>query len=294
MLYILCMPTEAVSAAGNGLMLWYKQVLPALLPFSILSNILIYSNYLRYITKFLTPILRIFLPISEHGAFVVISGFLFGFPMGSKNCAELLHTGALTKEEANILFVMTNNISPVFISSYILQQQLQLQNLTLLSFVILFFPPLFWGSMELRKKRTDNLSKKRPASESKINFKIIDAGIMNGFETLTRLGGYIMLFSMTASMLQHLPLPATCSLCITGFTEITTGIRLLSTAALSKKLCYVLAMTFIAFGGISGIAQTSSMIKDTPLSLKYYICKKIQLSVISGCLAWCVAGLLHL
>ena len=61
-----------------------------------------------------------------------------------------------------------------------------------------------------------------------MNFKIIDTGIMDGFETLTRLGGYIMLFSMIASLLQKLPVPHIVTLILTGMVEITNGIAIAS------------------------------------------------------------------
>lgn len=286
--YILCFPKDAVAAAANGLSLWYDKVLPTLLPFAILSNILIYSNYLTYIVRYLAPPLRIFLPVSENGAFVLLSGFLFGFPMGSRNCAELLKCDRISKKEADVLFVITNNISPVFISSYIMYQQLAMPELTLLSLGILYLPPLFLGSFLLRNQSANDFVHKKPASGSQMNFKIIDTGIMNGFETLTRLGGYIMLFSMIASLVQKIPLPPLMEIVITGFTEITNGISALSEASLPSSSRYILAIAFTAFGGLSGIAQTSSMTKDTGLSLKKYILWKVFLTAISTLLAWFV------
>ncbi len=80
--YILVCPKDAVRAAADGLVLWYEQVLPTLLPFAILSNVLIYSNYLQYVTRYTAPVIRRLFPVSENGAFVLFSGFLFGFPMG--------------------------------------------------------------------------------------------------------------------------------------------------------------------------------------------------------------------
>lgn len=290
--YILFCPSDAVGSAADGLVLWYEKVLPTLLPFAILSNLLICSNYLQYITKYLGPVIRIFLPVSENGAFVILSGFLFGFPMGSRNCAELLKDGKISKKEADVLFIITNNISPVFISSYILQQQLAMPELTIISFLVLYLPPLLLGAILLTASHTGKnkaIIQKKPASGSQMNFKIIDAGIMNGFETLTRLGGYIMLFSMLASMVKKLPLPMLIKLFITGTTEITNGIRLLSEAPVNTAARYVLAMSFTAFGGLSGIAQTSSMIKDTGLSLKKYSITKIILTAISALMAFGVA-----
>lgn len=292
--YILCCPKDAVTAAANGLVLWYEKVLPTLLPFAILSNIFIHSGYLQYLTKFASPIIQWLFPVSRNGAFVILSGFLFGFPMGSRNCAELLKTGQISKTEADVLFIITNNISPVFISSYILYQQLNMPSLTLLSYVILFLPPLAIGTFLLSKKKAVDFSEKKAASESKINFKIIDAAIMNGFETLARLGGYIMLFSIIASMLQKLPLPANLKLILTGITEITNGIHLLKSTTLPSAIRYILAMGFTAFGGLSGIAQTSSMIKDTGLSLKSYVIFKCIFTAISILLTWIVCVLLHI
>ena len=114
--YILFFPQDAVTAAADGLVLWYERVLPSLLPFAILSNILIYSGFTGYLVKLLYPLLRLILPASRNGSFVLLSGFLFGFPMGSKNCAEMLKCRQLEYQEAEILFMVTNNISPVFIS----------------------------------------------------------------------------------------------------------------------------------------------------------------------------------
>ena len=284
--YILLFPTDAVAAAARGLLLWYERVLPALLPFAILSNILIHSGYLDYLNRLIAPGIGRLFPVSENGAFVMLSGFLFGFPMGSKNCAELLRCDKLQRAEAEALFAVTNNISPVFITGYILGQQLpwsrQVPFLPALSLLILYLPPLVTGRLLL--KRQGGFGRqggaKKPASESKITFKIIDAGIMNGFETLTRLGGYIMLFSILASVLTKLPLPPLYALILTGITEITNGIGLLPGSHLPHAVAYLLAMGFTAFGGISGIAQTSSMVNDTGLSLARYCLIRLFLT---GC-----------
>ena len=292
--YILIFPQDSVAAAAGGLVLWYEKVLPTLLPFAILSNILIYSGYLQYLNRLFAPLLCRLFPVSANGAFVLLSGFLFGFPMGSKNCAELLKYDKIDKKEADVLFVITNNISPVFISSYILCQQLKMPSLILISYLILYLPPLILAEILLQKHTPETSTNTEKSPASQMNFKIIDAGIMNGFETLTRLGGYIMLFSMIASMIRHLPLSPSAKLLLTGITEITNGISLLPVSGKCISEQYILAMAFTAFGGLSGIAQTSSMTKDTGLSLKSYSILKIILTACSAVLAWGVTVLLHI
>ena len=298
--YILTAPKDAVNAASVGLVLWYTRVLPTLLPFVILSNILMDSNYLQYLNKITAPLVSRLIPVSDNGAFVLLSGFLFGFPIGSKNCAALLASGKITRREADVLFIITNNISPVFVTSFILYTQLKLSHLSAVTLLILYFPALLLGSILLStdarrtKDRTAFHAQKQPASGSQMNFKIIDTGIMDGFETLTRLGGYIMLFSMIASLLQKLPVPRVVTLILTGMVEITNGIAMLPDSGLPKSTQYVLVVVYTAFGGLSGIAQTSSMIRDTPLSIKRYCIAKLVLAACCGLLACLVSQIFHL
>jgi hypothetical protein len=135
---------------------------------------------------------------------------------------------------------------------------------------------------------TTQPTQKKSASRSKINFQIVDAGIMNGFETLTKIGGYIMIFSILASCFLMLPMPELLKTGCIGVIELTNGIHYLSSTAMTTESKYVLAMMFTAFGGLSGVAQTSAMIKGTGLSMKKYVCLKLVLCIITGILSMIV------
>lgn len=283
--YILRFPEITVHAAGNGLILWFEQVLPSLLPFAILSNIIIASDILPSLVGKIMPVIQKIMPVSISGAFVLLSGLLFGFPMGSKNCAAFLMDGKMDKQEAEILFIITNNMSPVFIQNYILSQQLGMSAYFGWSMLILYLPPLLLGRYYLIKHPTHKNIQKKSASRLKINFQIVDAGIMNGFETLTKIGGYIMIFSILASFFLMLPIPELLKTSCIGAVELTNGIHYLSSTALTPQSKYVLAMTFTAFGGLSGVAQTSAMIKGTGLSMKKYVLWKLVLCIITGILS---------
>ena len=57
-LFILIYPDDCVKAAASGLILWYENILPALLPFTIFSNILIQSGYLVDMIRSASPLLN--------------------------------------------------------------------------------------------------------------------------------------------------------------------------------------------------------------------------------------------
>lgn len=287
-LFILIYPADCVRAAAGGLILWYENILPALLPFTIFSSLLIQSGYLDDIVRTLKPALdRMFFHHSQ-AAYPVAAGFLFGFPIGSKTTADLLREGKLTLAEASILCAMCNNISPVFISAYLLISSLGIYDKTWITYAVLYLPPLLSGMFLLRTQKTAGQPKKR-TSISGLNFQMIDASIMNGFETLLKLGGYIMLFSLLTQICMRIADGNELLLmCLTGLTEITNGIHVIAQSSAPMSLKYPLIMGFTAFGGISGFAQTASMTKNTGISMRFYLLFRICQACISGLLAWVV------
>lgn len=273
--YILCFPKDAVMAASVGLKLWYEKMMPTLLPVTILSYILIHSGLLDNMTGKLHKIVKHFFPISSAGLYPLIAGLLFGFPLGSKITAELVLSQKMTYEEGSHLFCICNNISPVFISGFIITDCLHCPKLLLPSYCILYLPPLVLYMFLYHKKdfSASAILQKKPAS---MNFQLIDAGIMNGFETLAKLGGYIMLFAILAQMSTLLPISNQYLQCIcVGFTEITNGIAYTTHTKMPFAKMYPLVMAYTAFGGLSGIAQTTSMVKDVRFPIKPYIFTKL-------------------
>lgn len=285
-LFILIYPRDCVAAAANGLVLWYENILPALLPFSIFSNIFIQSGYLDDMIRAASPFLNRLFFNHPQAAYPIAAGFLFGFPIGSKTTADLMRKGKITLREANILCAMCNNISPVFVSSYLLMSSLSLFDKTWITYAVLYLPPLICGLFALRFEKTAKFHKKE-ASRSNLNFQIIDAAIMNGFETLLKLGGYIMLFSLLAQMCVRMAgNHELVLLCLSGVTEITNGIHVIAQSqALPMAVKYPVIIGVTAFGGLSGLAQTASMTKGTGISMRYYVGFRLLQTLLSTALA---------
>ena len=299
-LYILFFPEPAVASASFGLMLWYSKMLPTILPFAILSHILVSSELLSNAAKAIHKPLARILPVSAAGIYPLFAGFLFGFPLGSRITAQMVAEGQMDWEEGNRLFVVCNNISPIFISSFILSDSLKRPELKAVTLMLLYLPPFcyLWLDRRLHDVKQRHIPDNHPtipqvkkaASRSQINFRIIDTGIMSGFETLTRLGGYIMLFAILAQMttcIPHLPKLAGCML--VGLTEITNGIAALASLQLPFTVKYPAIIACTAFGGLSGLAQTASMTREAGFSMTHYVKVKLVLSLVSAALAMLIA-----
>lgn len=277
--YLLCFPQEAFRASANGLKLWFYTVLPSLLPFLILSDFLIHTGLIPRILDHFRFFFQKFLGLTSYGGYALFLGLFCGYPMGAKLTADLFRENKISENEANYLLTFSNNASPMFLISYVLLNSLHIQGYTLTTFCILytssFFTSLLFRFLYHRFGIEQAPAEKKTPIRSSLG-RLIDVSIMNGFETITRLGGYIILFSIGASMIIHLTAHlSTLSWILPGVVEITTGIHLIADSAAAFPLKYLLILTVTSFGGISTIAQTKGMLHGTPLSITVYIFGKV-------------------
>lgn len=191
-------PQQVFAGASTGLTLWFQVIFPTLLPFIILSNLMIHTSAIHILAKALSPVLSRLFGVSDYGTFAILTGFLCGYPMGSKVTADLVKEGFISRKEGQYLLGICNNTSPMFIISYLMWQSLKLQKQTIPSLIILFLSPVI-VSILLRRFQGDLQTKYKNMSApliSKSLTDVLDFCIMNGFETIAKIGGYMMLFSI--------------------------------------------------------------------------------------------------
>lgn len=274
--FLLLDPAHAVEASAAGLTLWFNSLVPTLLPFFILSNLLIALDGVSYLTRFLYPAFHKIFGCSQDGCFCIAAGFLCGYPVGAKVTADLVAGGRISPEEGSYLLCFCNNVSPVFLIGYCLTEALRLPNLLGFTLLCIYGLPLILALFFRRGRSFERLSSEKKTSGFQISFKIVDACMMNGLESILKLGCYIILFSILARLLMQIPCPyPLLSYGCAGLIEITNGISLVSASKLPSLQKYVFAMGFAAFGGICGAAQTESMILDSGLSILTYLKAKL-------------------
>lgn len=270
--YFILDPVTALEASRRGLSLWFEQILPTLLPFSILSYVVLSSNLLSGSGKRGHHAF----PIGSLEWYVIVCGFLFGFPIGSKLSADLYREGQISRKNATILCCFTNNLGPAFITTA-MGEMLEL-SFDYRFYLLLYGVPFVIGILTLIIYGEKLPVKKNTASRFHLNMQIVDAGILNGFETLIKICGYIMMFSILSELIKTIPFGnPSLKLILIGCTEITNGIAELSTFSCGTSTKYLLAIFFFTFNGISGLFQTSSVLSNTDLSIKHYLTAKLIL-----------------
>ena len=279
-LYFLIYPQNALMASRRGLTLWFEQILPTLLPFSVISYIVLHSNLFSHPAH---EKKHSFLRIQPEEWYVIFCGFLFGFPIGSKLSADLYEHHRIVKKRAQILACFTNNLSPVFVTS-VLVNQLHFSSVVPF-FLLLYGIPLCICLALLSFIKPERFVHEKKASRFQLNMQIVDAGIINGFETLIKICGYIMMFSILTQMLLSVPWNHTIMpVLLSGCLEVTTGVATLGQSDITGSCKYILALFMLSFNGISGLCQTASILSQTNLSMRSYCKHKliIVLLVLTG------------
>ena len=291
---MLALPGTVFKGASTGLLLWFRTVLPTLFPFLIITGLLIGTNAISIISKIIGPVCVPLFGVSPHASFAVLGGFLCGYPMGAKITSDLIQKKYISHAEGEYLLSFCNNTSPMFIVSYIVWQTLQKKEMVLPSLLILYAAPILSSFLFRRyyvgrkKERTMNLNNNgfAPIEATKEKghiFQILDTCIMDSCEIITKVGGYIIVFSILLALLGELPFSsfAWTNLFLPSL-EITAGVSMLSHAGLSFANSYVLIMALTSFGGICAIFQTQCMVQKNGFLLSRYIIEKLITAMVTS------------
>ena len=217
LIFFLCMlsfPQTVFAGASYGLLLWFRHVLPTLLPYMVLINILIRTPALHWICHITSPFLCPLLGTSYYGTFAVLTGFLCGYPMGAKTASDLLDAQKISRSEASYLLSFCNNTSPAFILSYVVIQNLKKDSISIPFLLILTLTPLMMSFVfRLFYRAKDHIhpfshmmqvSSSTASQSENLSGNYFDRCIMNAFESITKVGGYMMMFSVLIHCLRLL------------------------------------------------------------------------------------------
>ena len=286
--FLLFHPKEALTGVKNGLGLWLNIMIPTLLPFLILTGALLKTGNIRKLLKPSAFFWKTFFGLSPAGAYVLILGLLCGYPMGAKLAHDLYIDQQISRREGEYLLTFCCNASPAFIISYLsgilLKNKISAVQMILTFLAADLFCMLFFRFVVYRGHTVDsvcvNKIKKETYQQDSIGV-ILDVSIMDGFETITRLGGYILLFSLIlASISFYWPFHAQSCMLFTAPLELTTGLKQIAGAPLPWKSRYLASMLLTSFGGFCVMVQTKSVLENSLSLIPYAISKCLNASAI--------------
>ncbi|MFX4302472.1 sporulation integral membrane protein YlbJ [Alicyclobacillus tolerans] len=107
-------PKQGFEAGMSGLKVFWDVVFPSLLPFFILSELLLGLGVVRGFGVLLEPLMRPLFSVPGVGAFALSMGLAAGYPMDAVITARFRETGQCSRIEGERLLAFTNTADPLF------------------------------------------------------------------------------------------------------------------------------------------------------------------------------------
>ncbi len=261
----------AIVGAQDGLKLCLQGVIPSLLPFIFLSQLLVSaligSN--NAVFSFIERILH----IPNGSGSIYIAGLLGGYPTGAQLVAQSYRNKVLSQSDANRMLSFCTNAGPAFLFGILGQ-----------SFSDRAIPWLLWlihiiSSVAVAQIVPGKSARRMPISRP-------DAlspaeALKRSVSILAQICGWVLLFKVLGTFIDRWFLfvfTDEVRLCVTGFLELTAGCMGLAQIE-NEGLRMILASAFLAFGGLCVAMQTASVC--TELDTKNYILGKTAQCLIS-------------
>jgi hypothetical protein len=203
-------------------------------------------------------------------------GTLSGYPMGAIIVNDLVTSRKLSKNEGSYLLSFCNNPSPMFVIGFVATSLLGNPKLGL-PLLLSIYSGNFITAMFLKKsypiQPVPNYSytNNRP----NLSFSYFDDCIAQTAKVLLKVGGYIILFSIPTVLLSKLPIHHIGYTFLISTLDLSNGVNLIAHTNCSNLLKYALLSALCAFGSLSVVGQTASVIKTSGLSVKHYFISKI-------------------
>ena len=279
-LAMLFSPKAVFEGAESGLLLWFQVVFPTLFPFMLVSGLMLSGGGLVVISRIFGRLFSTLFATSPNGSFAVIAGFLCGYPMGAKVSADLVRSGRISRDEGAYLLSFCNNTSPIFIMNFIVWKTFDREELMIPTLLILIGAPaflsLFFRRFYLKgRKKFPDLSDKKKNNVKLLNFEMLDSCLADSFESIVKVGLYIIFFSILIALPGKLSAGHPLLAGILPALEMTNGILMIHKAAPDLTVSYPLILGLTSFGGFCSAAQTKCMLKAASLPILPYIIQKL-------------------
>lgn len=301
MLCLIIYSDKYISFCYDGIKLFAVTVLPSLLPFFFLTQLLTKTgvlNKLSYNVGFITrPLIR----CNGLSFYAFLMSILSGYPIGSRIIYDLHSNGLISDGEAKRTSLLASTSGPLFIIGAV---GIGMFNNKLIGFTIYFSHVIsailtaiifrFYGNEPYYNKMNLNLQK---------TSNILYESIYNSVISVLIVGGFVSIFYVFSQILSDFkilyPLQKLIELVLLPFTknkevsssvaigiiECTRGCKMLSSIGVNP-LTASLSSLIISFGGVSIIMQSLIYLISCKVKPLFFIGGKIIQSLLAFTLSY--------
>jgi sporulation integral membrane protein YlbJ len=321
-------PKDAFDSAIMGLNLWWNVVFPALLPFFILSEILMGLGVVHFIGVLLEPLMRPVFNVPGVGAFAMSMGLASGYPMDAVITCKFRKSQLCTAVEAERLLSFTNTADPLFMFGAVAVGMFGMPELGatiavahyLSSFIVgIIFryhgrnrdsyqqdaPPPTAGNILIRAFRALYRARQE---DKRSTGQLLGDSVKSSINTILLIGGFVILFSVFLRILSIVGLTSFLTAAfaaflnsigfssnlapsmVSGLFEIDLGALAASQADAPLIQKVSMASAIIAWSGLSVHGQVASIVIESGIKMSPYMVARFMHAVFAGSLTMLFMG----
>lgn len=252
----------------SSIEIWKNNLFPSLFPFIVISKILINYGFISFISNiFYNIMLKVFF-INPNTSFIFIMSMISGFPSSAKYTKELLDKNIINENDANRIILFSHFANPAFILIALNNNYFNNYKITLLILFSHYFTNIIIGL--ITKKEKPIVNKNYCKLESKPFSIVLSEAIKDALSTLFLILGTLVTYSIIITIFNKIPINIYYKSILTGFIELTNGLKSISILNIPLRLKASLMTMIISFGGLAIHTQVISIIKiNYPIYLKY-------------------------
>ncbi len=319
-------------ASQEGMKLFLDVVLPSLLPFFILSEVLLAFGVVHFLGELFEPLMRPLFNVPGAGSFVLSMGLAAGYPMDAVITAKFRRQGMCTRVEGERMLAFSNTADPLFIFGAVAVGMFGMPALgaalAAAHYIGAFLVGLVfrsWGRNEPEESRppvirTDGAVWHRAAralvqarnEDGRPLGVVLQEAIRDSIATLFMIMSFIVLFSVLIRVLdatgvmvvvlwpveKFLALlglaPGFAHSVVQGILEIDIGSAAVAKVPAALIQRAAVASAIIAWSGLSVQGQVASVLSGTDIRMRPYILARLLHAGLAAVLTVLLLPLFHL
>lgn len=273
---------SAVAAAGHGLSLCARTVIPALFPFMVCSELLVASGGATLLGRVLARPMQAVLGVPGTAACPVLLGALCGFPVGARAVAALCDQGALSARQCTRLLTFINNPSSAYLISAVGGSLLGSRRLGLLLFgtslLLSFITALVTWPLFGKDEPTPV-----PQTDLQVNADVFVGAVSTAAGGMLSVCALVVFFSAILGTVRNLlgGLPQEIFALMYGAVELSGGMA--EAAKISDPTKAAMACACLSgWSGLSVLCQIGTVCRGRGIRLLPYVIAKLAQGVLGA------------
>lgn len=293
-LLLIILPQLSIDSFYMGLRIWATKVLPALLPFFILTRLLSFTSTLNTIGKAFAPITKKLYGVGGISGYVFIMSIISGYPIGAKLTADLYKDNTINSKQAQTITAFTSTSGPLFIIGTVAIGMYSSQAIGILILSSHILGAMLNGLLYRNKAEIIVFN-----TEMRSTGNHLQECMSSSILSIMIVGGFISIFYMFLQIILQLntlyPIIKFFEMIginssitkgmFAGLIEVTTGCLYLGQAEIPSKLLLALSTFLISFGGLSIHAQAYTFLKEFDMPYIKFLLIKFTQAIISTIIA---------